>query len=256
MTHTNALLNGSHDRPTHFAGNTTEDSGESCCRRLSSLQRTIELIDEISKSKILPVVAIHDVNDADSLADALSGAGLPIAEITLRTSSGLRAIARLSERDAFVVGAGTVHSVDQAKQVADAGAKFVVTPGFNPKTVQWCLEHSLPVYPGVSSPTDLETALEFGLDVVKFFPAEQIGGVKMLRTLEGPYGDIRFIPTGGINLANLTDYLRLPSVVACGGSWMVKSSLIAEGRFDEVQRLTTEAIEARDSISTSESTIQ
>jgi 2-dehydro-3-deoxyphosphogluconate aldolase/(4S)-4-hydroxy-2-oxoglutarate aldolase len=150
----------------------------------------------------------------------------------------------LAVRSDFVVGAGTVHSVDQAKQVADAGAKFVVTPGFNPKTVQWCLDHSMPIYPGVSSPTDLETAIEFGLEVVKFFPAEQLGGVKMLTALQGPYSEIRFIPTGGINSTNLSDYLSLPSVVACGGSWMVKADLINAGNFDEVQRLAAEAVAA------------
>jgi 2-dehydro-3-deoxyphosphogluconate aldolase/(4S)-4-hydroxy-2-oxoglutarate aldolase len=202
------------------------------------------MIEKIKAWKIIPVVAIQKSEDAEPLAEALSAGGLGVAEITLRTAAGLKAISKLADRTDFVVGAGTVHSVDQAKQVAEAGAKFVVTPGFNPKTVQWCLDHSLPVYPGVSSPTDLETAIEFGLQVVKFFPAEQLGGVSMLKALQGPYSEICFIPTGGINSTNLSTYLSLPSVVACGGSWMVKSDLISGGRFDEVQRLTAEAVSA------------
>ena len=122
----------------------------------------------------------------------------------------------------------------------------MVSPGFNPKTVQWCLDQSVPIYPGVSSPTDLESAIELGLNVVKFFPAEQIGGVKMIEALQGPYGDMHFIPTGGINAANLKSYLNLRSVVACGGSWMVKSDLLDAGRFDEVERITAEAVASLD----------
>ena len=118
-----------------------------------------------------------------------------------------------------LVGAGTVHSVDQAKSVADAGAKFVVSPGFNPKTVSWCIEDNTPIFPGISSPTDLEMALEYNLDIVKFFPAEAMGGVKTLKAFHGPYDSIRFMPTGGISPANLADYLSLPYVIACGGSW-------------------------------------
>ena len=196
----------------------------------------------IQRLRIIPVIAIDRVDDVSPLADALDRGGLPIAEITLRTDAGLEAIAKLSTRNDFVVGAGTVHSVEQAKKVADAGAKFVVSPGFNPKTVQWCLDHQMPIYPGVSCPTDLETALEFGLEVVKFFPAEQIGGVKMLQALQGPYGNIRFIPTGGISATNLKTYLDLPSVIACGGSWMVKADLIKSRNFSEVQRLRAEAV--------------
>ncbi|TWT49386.1 putative KHG/KDPG aldolase [Rubripirellula amarantea] len=196
----------------------------------------------IERMGILPVVAIENSADAGPLADALEAGGLPIAEITLRTQAGIDAIAALSSRDGFIVGAGTVHSVDQAKMVADAGASFVVSPGFNPRTVQWCLDHSMPIYPGVSSPTDLESAIEMGLTVVKFFPAEQIGGVKMIKTLQGPYGDMRFIPTGGINASNIASYLSLSSVLACGGSWMVKPELISSGSFDEIQRLTAEAV--------------
>ena len=201
-----------------------------------------KLISQLEQFRIVPVVAIESCDDAEPLATALEAGGLPCAEITLRTDQALESIRQLARRDDFVVGAGTVHSVDQAKAVADAGATFVVTPGFNPKTVAWCLENALPVVPGISSPTDLEMALEFNLQVVKFFPAEAIGGVKMLKALSGPYGGIRFIPTGGISPANLADYLSLPQVLACGGSWMVKSGLISNGRFDEIARLTAEAM--------------
>lgn len=197
---------------------------------------------ELENLKIIPVVAIEEVDHAAPLAAALSDGGLPVAEITLRTDAGLEAISALAGRPDFLVGAGTVHSVDQAKQVADAGAQFVVTPGLNPRTVQWCLDHDMPVFPGVSSPTDLEIALELGLRVVKFFPAERIGGIPMIKALQGPYGDIRFVPTGGINTGNVKDYLSLPSVVACGGSWMVKSDLIAAGKFDEITQITKDAL--------------
>ncbi|MFG0255929.1 MAG: bifunctional 4-hydroxy-2-oxoglutarate aldolase/2-dehydro-3-deoxy-phosphogluconate aldolase [Rhodopirellula sp. JB053] len=205
------------------------------------------MIDQIESLRIVPVVAIDRLEDASGLADALTEGGLPVAEITLRTDAGVAAIASLADRKGFLVGAGTVHSVDQAKQVADAGARFIVSPGFNPRTVQWCLDNKMPIFPGVSSPTDLETALEFGLEVVKFFPAEQIGGVKMLKALQGPYGSMRFIPTGGISTSNLRDYLSLPSVVACGGSWMVKADLIRDQKFDEIARLTRDAVELAES---------
>jgi 2-dehydro-3-deoxyphosphogluconate aldolase/(4S)-4-hydroxy-2-oxoglutarate aldolase len=197
---------------------------------------------QLQSLKIIPVVAIQEVSQAQPLAEALIEGGLPVAEITLRTAAGAGAIQALADLDGFLVGAGTVHSVDQAKQVADAGAKFVVTPGLNPRTVQWCLDNNMPIFPGVSSPTDLEMALELGLEVVKFFPAERNGGIPMIKALLGPYGDIRFIPTGGINTENLKDYLALPSVVACGGSWMVKSDLINGGQFEKITQITRDAL--------------
>ncbi|OUT57959.1 Putative KHG/KDPG aldolase [Stieleria bergensis] len=201
-----------------------------------------EIIASVESLKIVPVVAIEDVRHADRLADALTGGGLPCAEITLRTEAGLASIERLRKRDGFLVGAGTVHSVTQAKQVVDSGAQFIVSPGFNPKTVQWCVENEVPIFPGISSPTDLEMALEFGLEVVKFFPAEALGGIKTLQAFHGPYHTIRFMPTGGISASNIVDYLNLPFVIACGGSWMVKSDLISAGRFDEITQLTRDAM--------------
>ncbi len=201
------------------------------------------MIQQLENLKIIPVVAINDAASAVPLADALIAGGLPVAEVTLRTDAGLEAIAQLAKIDSFLIGAGTVHSVEDAKQVAGAGARFVVTPGFNPKTVQWCLDNDMPIFPGCSSPTDLETALDFGLQVVKFFPAERIGGIPMLKALQGPYGSIRFIPTGGINTDNISQYLALRSVVACGGSWMVKAEMIDTGQFDQITAITKKALE-------------
>ena len=201
------------------------------------------MIDQIKRLKVIPVITVEDSEKIQPLVDALCSGGVPCAEITLRTDTALESISKVSGRDDLLLGAGTVHSIEQAKAAADAGARFIVTPGFNPKTVSWCLGNQIPVFPGISSPTDLEMALDFGLSIVKFFPAEAIGGIKTLKAFAGPYGSMRFIPTGGIGPGNLADYLSIPQVIACGGSWMVKGNLLDEGRFDEIQRLTREAIE-------------
>ena len=198
--------------------------------------------DRIEDLKVVPVVAIQNLDDAERLADALTAGGIACAEITLRTEAGLPAIELLAKRSGFLVGAGTVHNADQAAAVIDAGAKFVVAPGFNPKTVAKCIDKDVPIFPGTSSPTDLEMAMEFGLDIVKFFPAEAMGGVKTLKAFHGPYHTIRFMPTGGVSMANLRDYLSLPYVIGCGGSWMAKGDLIAAGRFDEITRLAKETV--------------
>lgn len=202
----------------------------------------VEITKQIQELKVVPVVAIESVDDAERLADALSEGGIPCAEITLRTEAGLAAIEALSNRSDFLVGAGTVNNAEQAASVMEAGAKFIVAPGFNPRTVAWCVENNAPIFPGTSNPTDLEQALEFGLDIVKFFPAEAMGGVTTLKAFHGPYRSIRFMPTGGVNMSNLMNYLELPYVIACGGSWMAKSNLISEGRFDEIARLAGETI--------------
>ena len=201
------------------------------------------MIPQLAALKIIPVVALDSADDAEPLANALIAGGLPVAEITLRTAAALDAIRSLRDRNDILIGSGTVHSAAQAEASVEAGAKFVVTPGFNPRTVAWCVENNVPVFPGISSPTDLESALEHGLEVVKFFPAETLGGVKTLKAFSGPYGDMKFIPTGGIGAGNLGEYLSLACVVACGGSWMVKPSLFADGNFDEVSRLTHEAVD-------------
>ena len=200
------------------------------------------MIDSLEKLRVIPVVALEDADKAEPLADALCAGGLPCVEITLRTETALESIRTLAGRDDLLLGAGTVHGSEQARAAVEAGARFIVTPGFNPKTVAWCLENEVPVFPGTSSPTDLEMALDFGLKIVKFFPAEAIGGVKTLKAFAGPYGALRFIPTGGISPGNLADYLALPEVVACGGSWMVKQDLIEGELFDEVTQLASEAV--------------
>ena len=196
------------------------------------------MIDRLQSLKLIPVVALKDADDAEPLADALCAGGLSVAEITLRTDSAIDVIRRLGARDDFLLGAGTVHSAEQAEEVVEAGAQFIVTPGFNRRTVMWCQQNNVPVFPGVATPTDLEMALEHNIEVVKFFPAETLGGVTALKAFSGPYGNVRFIPTGGISASNLSDYLALPSVLACGGSWMVKAD-----DWDQTTRLTAEALE-------------
>ncbi len=196
------------------------------------------MIDRLQSLRLIPVVALDRAEDAEPLADSLSAGGLRCAEITLRTDAALDSIQALAGREEFLIGAGTVHSAEQAKAAVEAGAQFVVTPGFNPRTVMWCQENQVPVFPGIATPTDLELALEHGVETVKFFPAETLGGVNTLKAFSGPYRQIRFIPTGGIHAGNLADYLALPSVLTCGGSWMVKV-----GDWVATKRLTAEAVE-------------
>ena len=196
------------------------------------------MIKRLESLRLIPVVALERTEDAEPLADALCAGGLPCAEITLRTDAALDAIRALADREDFLLGAGTVHSAEQAEAAVEAGAKFVVTPGFNPRTVVWCQDHAVPVFPGIATPTDLELALEHGVTTVKFFPAETLGGVKTLKAFSGPYGEVRFIPAGGIHAGNLADYLALPSVLACGGSWMVQA-----GDWEATTRSTAEAMD-------------
>ena len=196
------------------------------------------MIDRLQSLRLIPVVALDRAEDAEPMADALCAGGLRCAEITLRTDAALDSIQALAGREEFLIGAGTVHNAEQAKTAVEAGAQFVVTPGFNPRTVMWCQENQVPVFPGIATPTDLELALEHGVETVKFFPAETLGGVNTLKAFSGPYRQIRFIPTGGIHAGNLADYLALPSVLACGGSWMVKV-----GDWVATKRLTAEAVE-------------
>jgi 2-dehydro-3-deoxyphosphogluconate aldolase/(4S)-4-hydroxy-2-oxoglutarate aldolase len=197
---------------------------------------------QVLRHKIIPVVAIQDAADALSLADALIQGGLPCAEITFRTAAAPEAIKAIAQRDDMLVGAGTVLSIDQVKQAMDAGATFIVSPGFNPKVVAYCVENHIAITPGVSNPTDIEMGLDFGLEVLKFFPAEAFGGLKTLKAMSAPYTMMQFIPTGGIGPDNVLQYLKHPKVPACGGSWMVKSDLIAEGQFERITELTREAV--------------
>ncbi|MBP5249810.1 MAG: bifunctional 4-hydroxy-2-oxoglutarate aldolase/2-dehydro-3-deoxy-phosphogluconate aldolase [Lachnospiraceae bacterium] len=201
------------------------------------------IIEQFSKLGIIPVVVLNDAKDAAPLAKALCEGGLPVAEVTFRTDAAEESIRIMSkEFPEMLVGAGTVLTTEQVDRAVNAGAKFIVSPGLNPKVVRYCQEKGVPITPGTSSPTDIEAALELGLDVVKFFPAEQSGGIAKIKAMAAPYTNVRFMPTGGVNAANLKDYLDFPKIVACGGSWMVKGDLIKEGNFDEIKRLTREAV--------------
>jgi 2-dehydro-3-deoxyphosphogluconate aldolase/(4S)-4-hydroxy-2-oxoglutarate aldolase len=198
---------------------------------------------------VIPVVAIEDANDAAALGEALIAGGLPCAEITFRTAAAQESIRILANQfPEMLVGAGTVLTVEQARQAVDAGARFLVTPGFDDAVVAWSLENKVPIFPGVVTPTEINMALGHGLNVLKFFPAQALGGVSTLKAIAAPYGRVRFIPTGGVNPQNLPDYLSLPAVVACGGSWLVKKSLIAAGEFETITRLAAEAIQIRSQI--------
>jgi len=202
-----------------------------------------QVLETIGQLGLVPVIKIDRAADAPALGRALLEGDLPVAEVTFRTAAAEEAIQRLTaELPDLLVGAGTVLTVDQAKRALAAGARFIVSPGFNPKVVDYCLEHDIPVTPGTDGPTSMEMALERGLEVVKFFPAEAAGGLKFLKAVAAPYAGLRFIPTGGVNAANAGAYLAFDKIHAVGGSWMVESKLISEGRFDEITRRVREAV--------------
>jgi 2-dehydro-3-deoxyphosphogluconate aldolase/(4S)-4-hydroxy-2-oxoglutarate aldolase len=191
---------------------------------------------------VIPVIRIDDAETAAPLAAALAEGGLPCAEVTFRTDQAEDAIRRIAgEIPGILLGAGTVLTVDQADRAVGAGAAFIVSPGLNPDVVAHCVKKNIPIIPGCVTPSEMERAMGFGLDTVKFFPAEQAGGLAYLKALSAPYGALRFIPTGGISAANLKNYLAFGAVLACGGSWMVEPSLIRGGRYDEITRLCREA---------------
>ncbi len=197
----------------------------------------------LGRHRLVPVIALQSADDAGPLAEALVAGGLPIAEVTFRTAAAVASIRAMAKRGDMLVGAGTVLTVDQVDQARDAGASFIVSPGLNPKVVQRCIALGLPVCPGVATPTEIEAALDLGLRVVKFFPAESFGGLNTLKAIAAPYGMMRFMPTGGIGPENVMDYLRFKAVLACGGSWMVKPDLYADGDFSKVQRITHHAMQ-------------
>ena len=200
-------------------------------------------LEQIQALGVVPVVAIENATDAPQLGRALVAGGLSCAEITFRTTAAPEAIRLMAaECPDVLVGAGTVLTVAQAETAVAYGAKFIVTPGFDDAVVDWCIANQVPVTPGVMTPTEINLALNKGLNVLKFFPAEAAGGVKTLTAVGGPYGDVKFIPTGGISPNNLRDYLSLPSVLACGGSWLVKKPLISGGEFETITRLAQEAV--------------
>jgi 2-dehydro-3-deoxyphosphogluconate aldolase/(4S)-4-hydroxy-2-oxoglutarate aldolase len=204
----------------------------------------IKTIKTISRLGVMPVIAIEDVEKTTALGEALLAGGLPCVEITFRTQAAQDAIATFVKVfPEMLVGAGTVLTIENAKKAIDAGVQFIVTPGFDKDVIEYCLKHNTFISPGVATPTDINMALKFGLNTLKFFPAEALGGIKLLKAISAPYRNVRFIPTGGVNASNLLDYLKLPQVVACGGSWMVKKQLINEGKFDTITNLVKEAVD-------------
>ena len=198
---------------------------------------------QIAELGLVPVIVINDVSQALPLAKALIAAGLPCAEITYRTECAGEAIKVMSQFPELLLGAGTVITKEQAKEAMENGARYIISPGFAPEVSKFCCENDLPYYPGVATPADIQNALDDGWKTLKFFPAEANGGVKTLKAISAPYPGITFVPTGGINANNVGDYRALPQVVACGGSWMVPSSLMNEGKYDEITALCKEALE-------------
>jgi 2-dehydro-3-deoxyphosphogluconate aldolase/(4S)-4-hydroxy-2-oxoglutarate aldolase len=200
------------------------------------------ILQHLSTHRLVPVIALDRAQDAAPLADALIAGGLPVAEVTFRTAAAESAIREMSRRAEMLVGAGTVLNVDTVKKAIDAGAKFIVSPGFSEKVVTYCLENKIPVTPGCVTPTEIQMALEHGITTVKFFPAEAVGGIKTLKAFAAPFGQVRFIPTGGITESNLADYLSFAPVIACGGSWMVTKELLAAGDFAKITAITATAV--------------
>lgn len=203
-----------------------------------------EILERIQKIGIVPVVVLEEVRDAEPLAEALMKGGLPCAEVTFRTEAAEESIRIMSERfPDMLVGAGTVLTTDQVDRAVAAGAKFIVSPGLNPRIVKYCVNKGVLIIPGCSSPSDVEQALEYKLEIVKFFPAEQAGGLPMIKAMSAPYVGIKFMPTGGIHAKNVREYLMYDKILACGGSWMVKGDLIKAGDFVKITELAKEAVE-------------
>ncbi len=203
-----------------------------------------EILEQIHELGIVPVVVLNDAKDAAPLAKALCDGGLPCAEVTFRTAAAEASIRIMTEQfPEMLVGAGTVLTKDQVDRAVSAGAKFIVSPGLNPEIVKYCVDKGILITPGCANPSDVEQALAYGLDVVKFFPAEPAGGLKMIKAMAAPYVGVKFMPTGGINQNNVREYLAYDRILACGGSWMVKGELIDAGEFDKIEELTREAVE-------------
>ena len=201
------------------------------------------LSERLRTIKIVPVIALDNAIDAVPLGAALRKSGIPVAEITFRSPAAAEAIRRLRDADPnILIAAGTVLNAAQAKAAQQAGADFIVSPGFNPNTVKACQDMDIPITPGINNPTAIEAALEHGIDTVKYFPAEASGGIPMLKALLAPYAMLKIMPTGGINAKNIRDYLSIKNVIACGGSWMVEKSLLAARNWAEVERLGKEAV--------------
>ena len=205
--------------------------------------------EKIAGFGVVPVVVLEDVKDAAPLAKALVEGGLPCAEVTFRTAAAEESIRIMAtEYPDMFVGAGTVLTIEQVDRAVAAGAKFIVSPGFDPEIVDYCLEKGIPVFPGCITPSEVAQAVKRGLKVVKFFPAEQFGGVATIKAMAAPYVGLKFMPTGGVSAKNLESYLSCDKIIACGGSWMVKGDLVKAGKFDEIKNLTEEAVKLAASI--------
>ena len=209
----------------------------------------MDIAEKFQKLGVVPVVVLEDTKDAVPLAKALVEGGLPCAEVTFRTEAAEESIRLMTEQfPEMLVGAGTVLTTEQVDAAVLAGAKFIVSPGFDPEIVDYCLEKEIPVFPGCITPSEVAQAVKRGLKVVKFFPAEPAGGVAMIKAMAAPYVGIKFMPTGGINAKNLEEYLSCDKIICCGGSWMVKGELVNNQEFDKVRELTAEARKLVDSI--------
>ena len=205
--------------------------------------------EKIAGFGVVPVVVLEDVKDAAPLAKALVEGGLPCAEVTFRTAAAEESIRIMAtEYPDMFVGAGTVLTIEQVDRAVAAGAKFIVSPGFDPEIVDYCLEKEIPVFPGCITPSEVAQAVKRGLKVVKFFPPEQFGGVATIKAMAAPYVGLKFMPTGGVSAKNLESYLSCDKIIACGGSWMVKGDLVKAGKFDEIKNLTEEAVKLAASI--------
>ena len=207
-----------------------------------------QLIEKLESNSILPVLVIEDANKAQRLATSLKEGGLQVIEVTLRTKAALEAIKLIQEIDDVVVGAGTVLSEMQFDLAVEAGAQFIVSPGTSLKVIRRAINNKVPIFPGVATATEIQTVIDEGLQIMKFFPAETSGGAAAIKALSGPFSEVRFIPTGGIGISNLSEYLKIPSILAVGGSWMVTSELLQEERFLEITSNCMKAVEVSRSI--------
>lgn len=207
------------------------------------------IYEQFQQMGVVPVVVLEDVKDARPLAKSLVEGGLPCAEVTFRTEAAAESIRQMAEAyPEMLVGAGTVLTTEQVDEAVAAGAKFIVSPGFDPEIVDYCIGKDISVLPGCATPSEVAQAVKRGLQVVKFFPAEQAGGIAMIKAMAAPYHTLKFMPTGGINQDNLKDYLSFDKILCCGGSWMVKENLIKAGAFDKICELTREAKKLADQI--------
>lgn len=201
-----------------------------------------KILEDLGKIGIIPVAVLDDSKDAVALGESLCNGNIPCAEVTFRTSAAEETIKILSKQfPNMIIGAGTVLTTEQVDRALNAGAKFIVSPGFNPTVVEHCIKAGVPITPGVQTPTEIELALSYNLNILKFFPAEPSGGLKMLKALSSVYTSVKFMPTGGINTDNIKEYLSSPFIFACGGTWMVDKTLIKNGDFNKITELTREA---------------